>query len=129
MIDLKRVSFVDFALLTDLADDSNLSAEAQDAISKRHDGASQDTAIGLKLDSSKLVAYDSNPSTGGAPSEVMTITGLGATDTILAVTQVTPGAANLAIIGFSAQGPNTLTITWTGNPGAGAIVRVSVKKV
>jgi hypothetical protein len=128
MIDLKRVSFVDFALLADLTDDTNLSAEAQDAITKRHDGAAQDTAIGLKLDTAKLVAYDSSPSTGGAPSEVMNVAGLEVTDTILAVTQITPGASNLSIIGFSAQGPNALTITWTGDPGAGATVKVLVKK-
>ncbi len=80
-----------------------------------------------------VLFFDSAASTGGSSSEVMTVTGLLAstgtsTDDIIAVTQVTPGGNNVAITGWSAQADNSLTIQWTANPGAGAIVRVAVKR-
>lgn len=66
-------------------------------------------------------------SAGGGATEALTCTGLTATDIILAVTQRVAGANNTAITGYSGLGSNALTVGWTGDPGSGAIVRVTVK--
>lgn len=79
------------------------------------------------VDSHPLV-ITSDPSAGGGTSESLTITGILSSDTILSVTQQTAGANNTAITGYNSLGDDTLTITWTGDPGAGAIVIVSVRR-
>lgn len=76
---------------------------------------------------SKTVAITSSASLGGATSETLTFTGLVATDTVLAVTQVTPGGGNNAVIGYSNLAANALKIYWTSNPQSGAIVNVLVR--
>lgn len=70
--------------------------------------------------------FDSAASAGGAAFEVLTVTGLLATDTILSVSQRVAGASATAATGWNTQANNALTVTWTANPGAGAIVRVAV---
>lgn len=82
-----------------------------------------------KLEKSKLVSYSSNVSVGGLATESMTITGLQATDTILSVDQSVAGANNTAITAFGAPGADTLSVTWSADPGAGAVVKVLVLKV
>lgn len=72
--------------------------------------------------------YDSAASAGGAVTEALTVTGLAATDQILAVSQRVTGANNTSLKSFGAPGTNTLTIGWTANPGAGAIVRVFIRR-
>lgn len=67
----------------------------------------------------------SGASAGGAATEALTVTGLGATDTILAVTQRVDGANNLPLLGWSTQIANGITGVWSADPGAGAIVDVA----
>ncbi|PJA14905.1 MAG: hypothetical protein COX66_11200, partial [Elusimicrobia bacterium CG_4_10_14_0_2_um_filter_63_34] len=91
-------------------------------------GVASATASGDALHFGQILAFDSNVSLGSAAIEVMTVTGLAATDTILAVTQKTAGANNTAITSFSTLAADKLTIGWTGDPGAGAVVTVTVKR-
>lgn len=74
--------------------------------------------------------YDSSASAGGAATETLTVTGLAADDTILAVSQKTKGANSTAINKWTdtSRTANQLAVEWTGNPGAGAVVRVLVLK-
>ncbi len=76
----------------------------------------------------KILTYDSAAGSGGSGSEAMTVTGLLSTDTILSVSQKTPGANSTAVIGWASQADNALTVSWTANPGAGAVIRVAVKR-
>lgn len=66
---------------------------------------------------------------GGAASEIMTVTGLLASDTILAVTQKTKGANDLPLLGWSTQAANALTGIWSADPGAGSVIQVAVKRL
>lgn len=76
-----------------------------------------------------IQAYTSAASAGGAASEALTVTGLAAGDTILAVSQKTAGAGTgKNLIGWSTQAADALTVTWDSNPGAGAVVVVLVQK-
>ena len=77
---------------------------------------------GIKLgDLLNIQVYTSSAGAGGAATEAMTVTGLGASDTILAVTQSTKGANSLPLLGYSTQAANALTAIWSANPGAGAV--------
>lgn len=82
----------------------------------------------LQKDANALVKYSSAATAGGAATEAVVVTGLGATDAILAVTQKTKGANSLPLLSWSTQGANTLTLIYSADPGAGAIVDVLVKK-
>lgn len=75
-----------------------------------------------------IVTLTSAAGAGGNATEAMTVTGLLTTDTILAVTQKTPGANSLAIIGYSTQATNALTGIWAADPGAGAVIVVTVSR-
>lgn len=74
--------------------------------------------------------YDSAASAGGAATETLTVTGLAAGDTILAVSQKTKGANGTALIKWTdtSRTADQLAVEWTGNPGAGSVVRVLVLK-
>lgn len=74
--------------------------------------------------------YDSAASAGGAATETLAVTGLAAADQILAVSQKTKGANGVALIKWTdtSRTANQLAVEWTGNPGAGAVVRVLVLK-
>ena len=85
-------------------------------------------ALALELDAAKLVAYDSAVSIGGGASEALTVTGLGVSDTILAVSQKTAGANGTAIVAYGSPALNSLSVSWTADPGAGAVIKVLVKK-
>jgi hypothetical protein len=74
------------------------------------------------------VVYECGVSVGGAATEALTCTGLATTDTILAVTQRVQGANAVAVSGYASLVANGLTVRWTANPGAGAVVRVTVQK-
>jgi len=90
-----------------------------------------DTTIPAKLDASKLVAVVSGTSTGGTGvTETLTVAGLAAGDTILFVCNSTVGAtpANCIVNAFSYASPGNLSVTWIGDPGAGAKVTVCLKK-
>lgn len=76
--------------------------------------------------SNKILIFNSATSVGGAATEVMTVTGLLATDKIIAVTQSVKGAANLPLLGYNTQAANALTAVWSATPGAGAVIKVTV---
>lgn len=65
---------------------------------------------------------------GGAATEVLVCTGLLATDTVLAVSQKTPGANSLPLLGWSTLANDAITGIWSADPGAGAVVLVGVKR-
>lgn len=76
----------------------------------------------------EITHYDSNASSGGSGTETLTVTGLASTDEILSVSQKAAGGSATAMIGWANQTTNALDVTWTANPGAGAIIRVAVRK-
>lgn len=76
----------------------------------------------------KLVKYTSTASVGGGATEAVVVTGLGATDTILAVSQRVKGANSLPLLGWQTQIAGGVTLVYSADPGAGAIVEIFVKK-
>jgi hypothetical protein len=80
------------------------------------------------VQSGGLKSITSSAGAGGAATEAMVVTGLGlaAADTIIGVTQKTKGANNLPLLGYTTQAANALTCVWSADPGAGAVVQVSV---
>lgn len=86
--------------------------------------------VPFSLPSSSLSAIASvtcGAGAGGAATAALTCTGLISADTVLAVTQVTPGANGLALVGYSTLITNGITAIWHADPGAGAVVQVLVK--
>lgn len=85
-----------------------------------------------KVDASQaasgIQAYTSAAGAGGSASATLTVTGLLATDTVLAVSQKTAGANSLPLLGWTTVANNALTVQWSADPGAGAVVVVSVKR-
>lgn len=75
-----------------------------------------------------IQVYTSSAGAGGSATEAMTLTGLAAGDTILAVHQKTKGANSLPLLGWSTQAANALTGIWSADPGAGAVIVVVVLK-
>lgn len=104
-----------------------MAASANDVfLLNRMNGTARKANLG---DLVNIQAYTSSASAGGAASEAMTVTGLAAGDTILAVSQKTAGAGTgKNLIGWSTQAANALTVTWDANPGAGAVIVVLVQK-
>lgn len=78
--------------------------------------------------SSQIVVLTSAAGVGGASTEAMTVTGLLTSDVIMSVTQKTPGANSLPLIGYSTQATNSLTAIFSANPGAGAVIVVAVRR-
>lgn len=76
----------------------------------------------------KLVKYTAAATAGGAATEAVAVTGLGASDTILSVTQRVKGANSLPLLGWQGQAANSLTLVYSADPGASAVVEVLVKK-
>lgn len=80
-----------------------------------------------------ITKIDSAVSVGGNATEAMTVTGLLTTDTILGVTQFVDGdGAAVGILSYGTAGVaaanNALSVTWNADPGAGAKIRVIVKR-
>jgi hypothetical protein len=75
-----------------------------------------------------ILALSSSPGAGGAASEAMTVPGLLASDTVLSVSQSVPGANSLPLLGFNTQANNSLTVEFSADPGAGAVILVAVKR-
>lgn len=103
-----------------------LLTEAQRYALNRVAGWAQKLGLGDALNHQ---AYTSAASTSGAATQALAITGLGANDVILSVTQATKGANNLPLLGWTTQAANALTAVWSANPGAGAVIIVHVLKV
>jgi hypothetical protein len=95
------------------------------ALLNKMNSTAHKVGLGSELD---IRTYVSAPGAGGAATEALTVTGLAAGDTILAVSQKTAGANNLPLLGWTTQAANSLTCVWSANPGAGAVVVVTVKK-
>lgn len=75
-----------------------------------------------------IQVYTSAAGAGGAATEAMTLTGLAAADTILSVVQKTKGANNLPLLGYSTHVADALTGIWSADPGANAVIVVTVLK-
>lgn len=86
----------------------------------------QDIKTLFGLPASTVLVLTSAPGIGGSPTEALTITGLLATDTILAVSQQVPGGNSLSLIGWSTLIDDSLTGIWAADPGAGSTIIVSV---
>lgn len=87
--------------------------------------AAQHAATKTYVDN-RIQVFSSAASSGGASTEALTVTGLLSTDTVISVSQKTPGGNNTALIGWSTLVNNGITGIWTANPGANAIVIVAV---
>jgi hypothetical protein len=74
--------------------------------------------------------YLSGASLGGAATETLTVTGLQSDDEIISATQSVKGANGTALIAYAqTANDNQLACEWTANPGAGAKVRVAVRRL
>lgn len=85
-------------------------------------------STGIVSPGSTILVFNSTASVGGAAAEVVVVAGLLASDTILSVSQSVKGANNLPLLGFNTQALNALTVVYSADPGAGAIVKVAVKR-
>ena len=88
----------------------------------------QDSVIDQINAQSDIISILSDAGAGGAASEAMTVTGLLATDEIIAVCQEVDNANSLPLLAFNTQADDALTCEWSADPGAGAKVRVTVKR-
>lgn len=75
-----------------------------------------------------LLSFESAASVGGAATEAMTFTGLLATDEITGINIKTQGANTAQILEYNTQVADGLTVVFNADPGAGAIVEISVKR-
>lgn len=78
--------------------------------------------------SALIVVLTSAAGAGGGATEAMTVTGLTTSDVIISVTQKTPGANSLPLLGYSTQATNALTAIFSADPGAGAVIVVTVRR-
>ena len=69
----------------------------------------------------------SAPTVNGSSTQTLSVPGLLATDTILAVTQATSGTHNSYITQYDIAGDGQMTFMWNANPGNGTIVNVLVR--
>ena len=76
----------------------------------------------------QILSFTSAAGAGGAATEAMVVTGILATDTILSVSQSVKGANSLPLLGFNTLANNALTAVFSADPGAGAVIVVSVKR-
>jgi hypothetical protein len=96
-------------------------AAAQDAATKNYVDNAIPSAIGNSIQS-----FLSAASVGGAASETLAVTGLLATDQILAVSQKVAGGAVLPLLGWTTVANDALTVQWSADPGPGARVVVAI---
>lgn len=74
--------------------------------------------------------FVSNPSVGGNKTEQLTFPGLLEGDQVIDLNQMSPGTNNKAITGFDSacSGDGVLGVTWSFDPGEGAIVNILIKR-
>jgi hypothetical protein len=98
---------------------------AQDAATKDY----VDTAIAGIPAGSNILMFTSGAIIG-APglSQQMTVTGLLSTDTIISVTQKTPAAASLPLLGWFGQINDAINGIWLGDPAGTPVLLVAVKR-
>lgn len=66
---------------------------------------------------------------GGAAAETLAVEGLKTTDELLSVSQTVAGANSLPLLGaVIGSAANELDCTWSADPGAGAIVKILVRR-
>jgi len=63
---------------------------------------------------------------GAATEDDNVVAGLLATDTVLSVSQKTPGANDLPLLGFADQKDGSMDFLYSADPGAGAVVTLLV---
>lgn len=89
------------------------------------DGAITLAKLAAGITPSHVVKFAGNKtSLGGAASEAFTITGLSTSDVVL-LTMKDNGPSNVTILEHTITA-NTLTITFSANPGAGAVISYAV---
>jgi hypothetical protein len=76
-----------------------------------------------------IQSYDSTALSGGSgATRTLTVTGLAVGDTVLAVTPRVAGANAASVRAFGSPSANSLSVTFTADPGDAAVVRVLVLK-
>ena len=68
--------------------------------------------------------YIAGPTVGGAQTEALSVPGLTGSNTIVSLSQQSPGSHNTALTGYISQNTNSLTCQWTADPGTGAFVLI-----
>jgi hypothetical protein len=71
-------------------------------------------------------SFTSTAGTGGSGSQAMTVTGLLATDNVIAVSQKTGGTNGNPLLGWTTVANNSLTVNWVTDPGPGSVIVVTV---
>jgi hypothetical protein len=87
-----------------------------------------DWAIVAQGSSKQDVLLTSDPSVGGGISETLNVTGILLSDTIISATQSVAGGNNTALTAYNILGDGIMNAQWSGDPGAGAIVNILVKR-
>lgn len=109
---------------------ANLDSNKRFLLNKKMNQVATKVGLGDLLHAADSVyTFTSSAGAGGAASAALTVTGLLATDTILSVTQKTAGANSLPLLGYTTLANNALTVQWSADPGAGAVIVVTVKRV
>lgn len=78
--------------------------------------------------SSPVASYLSAASAGGGATETYTVTGLAVGDTVIAVTPAITSPNAVYTKAYGAVGAASLPVTYSGDPGVGAKVKVTVLK-
>jgi len=66
---------------------------------------------------------------GGSATETLNVVGLKKSDELLSATQVVKGALGTALLTVAiASTDGKIDCEWTGNPGAGAVVKITVRR-
>lgn len=76
-----------------------------------------------------MTKLTSAASAGGGASEALAVSGLRASDEIVAVSQRVKGSLGAAMVAWNTQIADGLTVEWSADPGAGAIVEVLVRRL
>lgn len=127
--DATNKSYVDTLDAADVKKDGSVAMTGALAMgAHKVTGLASGTATTDAMAFGQILVFNSTASSGGAATEALTVTGLLAADTILAVSQKTKGANSTALIGWTTQIDNGITGVWTANPGASAVVQVLVKR-
>lgn len=90
--------------------------------------AGVESLIGPSEAPSQILAFVSEAGIGGAATETYTVTGLLASDTILAVTPKVATTTSTWIMSIGAHANDSLPVTYAADPAVGGRVLVTVKR-